>query len=256
MNNLYKAPALEKGLEIIELLAAHQAPLSMSEISLALGRSKNEIFRMLSVLVQKQYITKRDGGEKFSITNQLFELAMKVLPNSILSELSLPLMQTLVHITGQSCHISVLSQDKFVVVNRVESSDFIGIAVRIGFSTELLKSSSGLALLTWLNKKTQLKIIKKTYEPTKMTELIEKLNQFKLQGVVKQNSPYMKGITDLSVPIMLSPTSKIAIAALTVPFAQTSNITLPIEQVIHELKQTARIISKQVWEYLHRMNLL
>ena len=46
----YQAPALKKGLEILELLAAATAPLNMSDISTALGRSVSEIFRMLQVL--------------------------------------------------------------------------------------------------------------------------------------------------------------------------------------------------------------
>jgi hypothetical protein len=46
----YRAPALEKGLDIPELLARSSAPLSMTEISEGVGRSKGEIFRMLQVL--------------------------------------------------------------------------------------------------------------------------------------------------------------------------------------------------------------
>ena len=46
----YRAPALDKGLDILELLARAQAPLTMTGIAAAIGYSKGEIFRMLQVL--------------------------------------------------------------------------------------------------------------------------------------------------------------------------------------------------------------
>ena len=59
----YRAPALEKGLEILELLSTSQEPLTQTEIARALGRSKNEIFRMLATLVQHGYVSKTQSGD-------------------------------------------------------------------------------------------------------------------------------------------------------------------------------------------------
>lgn len=49
----YTAPALEKGLDILERLSLSEAGLSLSEIARDLGRSVSEIFRMLVVLQQR-----------------------------------------------------------------------------------------------------------------------------------------------------------------------------------------------------------
>ena len=46
----YAAPALEKGLDILELLASAEQSMTTGQIADALGRSKNEIFRMVFVL--------------------------------------------------------------------------------------------------------------------------------------------------------------------------------------------------------------
>ncbi|RZM12568.1 MAG: IclR family transcriptional regulator, partial [Sphingomonas sp.] len=74
----YQAPALKKGLEILELLAAATAPLNMSDISTALGRSVSEIFRMLQVLEEHRYIARGDDG--YRLTNRLFALGMSQPP--------------------------------------------------------------------------------------------------------------------------------------------------------------------------------
>ena len=41
----YSAPALEKGLDILELLSLSASEMSLSQIAAGVGRSKNEIFR-------------------------------------------------------------------------------------------------------------------------------------------------------------------------------------------------------------------
>lgn len=54
----YRAPALDKGLDILELLSEYPDGLTRAEIVKALGRSANEIYRMLERLVARQYVTR------------------------------------------------------------------------------------------------------------------------------------------------------------------------------------------------------
>ena len=44
----YSAPALSKGLDILELLAEQSSGLKKNEIAFALGRSVSELYRMFS----------------------------------------------------------------------------------------------------------------------------------------------------------------------------------------------------------------
>src|SRR5688572_13597466 len=70
----YTAPALEKGLDILELLAGEGDALSQAAIAQRLARSTAELFRMLSVLERRGYVTRHaDGGYRLSL--RLFELA-------------------------------------------------------------------------------------------------------------------------------------------------------------------------------------
>ena len=45
----YSAPALEKGLDILEFLSESREPQSLQQIGDGVGRTKGEIFRMVSV---------------------------------------------------------------------------------------------------------------------------------------------------------------------------------------------------------------
>jgi hypothetical protein len=116
----YRAPALEKGLDVIELLAAEKSPLNLSAISQRLGRSSGELFRMLQVLEFKGFITTSDSGAGYVLTNKLFALAMAQAPVRSLVETALPVMRKLTFEIGQSCHIAVASEDQIVVITRIE----------------------------------------------------------------------------------------------------------------------------------------
>ena len=54
----YRAPALDKGLDILELLAGEEEGLSQAEIAKALGRTPNEQYRMLERLVRRGYVAR------------------------------------------------------------------------------------------------------------------------------------------------------------------------------------------------------
>ena len=66
----YRAPALEKGLDVLELLSAHGQPLTPSQMSATLGRSVSELFRMIQVLEFRGYIEQSSDG--YRLTNRLF----------------------------------------------------------------------------------------------------------------------------------------------------------------------------------------
>ena len=247
--NVYKAPALEKGLEILELLAAKKSPLSMAEIAIELGRSKNEIFRMLSVLEQKNYLQKLDGGEKYTVTNHLFDLGMNIPPTSTLIEFIYPIMHEIAAESLQTCHISVRSQDHLVIIARVDSPGPIALSTKVGFAIKLIEATSGKLLLAWLDKKEQKPLIKQQIKllPTKISiaELEKQLDKIKADGVFLNKSTFMEGITDISVPIFLGSNKKKVIASLNIPYSQNSHALLSIDETVTLLKEKSRYISEK-----------
>ena len=72
----YRAPALDKGLDILELLANQSEGLTRAEIVKAMGRSPSEIYRMLERLVARKFVTRMARGDRYAPTMKLFVLAM------------------------------------------------------------------------------------------------------------------------------------------------------------------------------------
>ena len=89
----YSAPALEKGLDIIELLSASENGLTQGEIARALNRSSNEIYRMLTTLVRRRYILRPKKNDRYVLSLRLFSLSHGYPPLSRLINFSVPLME-------------------------------------------------------------------------------------------------------------------------------------------------------------------
>src|SRR4029077_1321986 len=142
----YRAPALEKGLAVLELLARANGPLSLNAISRSLNRSVSELFRMIQVLELNGYLELANSGEGYVLSNKLFALGMTRAPTRDLHDAALPVMHRLAERIGQSCHLGVVSADQSVIVARFEAPGGLGFSVGIVDPRSLVDSPSGLVL--------------------------------------------------------------------------------------------------------------
>lgn len=236
----YQAPALKKGLEILELLAGASEPLIMSDISAALGRSVSEIFRMLQVLEEHGYIGRAEDG--YRLTNRLFALGMSQPPIRDLASTALPVMQGLARRAGQSCHLAVVSGAEMVVIIAIEAPGLSGFAVRVGYRRPLHRSNSGRILLAFQPDEARAAMIadiRATGVEWDEAELIARLDAAVATGGAFSPSPMLKGITDLSVPILVG---GVARAALTMPFVDGTANRASMEECSQFVRDAAGAI--------------
>jgi DNA-binding IclR family transcriptional regulator len=238
----YRAPALEKGLEILELLAPSATPMPTTEISAALGRSVSEIFRMLQVLEEHGYICR--SGEGYRITNRLFSLGMAQPPIRDLLEHAIPHMRELSSFTRQSCHLAMASGPEMVVVANVEAPGLLGFAVRMGYRRPLIHSASGHVLLAFQAEKTREEMLQATAAVNlafNRKQLLTLLDKVQAQRLISMSSPMLTAITDVSAPILHDGA---ALAALTMPFVDGPGATVAQEDATRALLDATGRISE------------
>jgi DNA-binding IclR family transcriptional regulator len=240
----YRAPALEKGLDVIELLAAEKAPLNLSAISQRLGRSAGELFRMLQVLEFKGFITSSDHGAGYVLTNKLFALAMAQAPVHSLVEIAQPVMRKLAQDIGQSCHIAVASEDQIVVITRIERPGDLGFSVRIGYRREIARATSGLLLFAFQDDEVRRTWLRRCRLKGEAADaFVERADAVRARGYLEAASDFVRGITDLSAPILRGDT---AAAALTCPFVHSSPLVMELPEAIEHVRAAARQISAEI----------
>jgi DNA-binding IclR family transcriptional regulator len=147
---LYAVPALEKGLDLLEALAADPRALTQAELARALGRRPGEIFRMLSCLERRGYLAKEADSGRYRPTLRLLELAHAHSPvEPLLRAASVP-MRELARETEESCHLSVLARGEVLVIAQEESPRRVRLSVSSGGRFPALRTASGRVLLAHL----------------------------------------------------------------------------------------------------------
>lgn len=224
----YRAPALEKGLVILELLANSAGSMSINAISEAIGHSRNEIFRMLLVLEERGYIARAEGDVGYRLTNRLFRLAMEQPAIKNVVELALPIMHRLADATDFACHLVVPSHEQIVVVARAEPPGDLGFVARIGFRHPLGQSISGHVLFAYQNEQIRgrwLEIINEYDSEFDNAKFMSSVKQIAQKGYASKPSRLIKGVTDLAAPVIQGTS---AVCALSMGFfpRPTSKVTL------------------------------
>lgn len=243
----YRAPALEKGLDVLELLARGGGPLTTSQIAAQLGRSVSELFRMVLTLEYRGYIAQSENGEGYELTNHLFTLGMAQAPTRTLLDVALPVMKELAHEVGQSCHLVVASGDQVVVVARIESPRDLGFAVRLGYRRRVIDAASGLLLYGLRSEQERAAwrpmLVASDDQDQRMASFLVEAEQAAAQGYMCRASDFVDGVTDVACPVM---DREGPIAALTVPFIQCKPLPCTLDEVLERLKNATARISSQL----------
>lgn len=241
----YRAPALDKGLDILELLARASEPPSMTAIASAIGYTKGEIFRMLQVLEERGYIA-RKGRSGYELTNQLFLLGMERPRIKSLTEAALPQMHVLAEKTRQACHLVVASDAQIVVIARVEPPDDLGFVVRVGHRLPLVHSTSGMVLFAFQNDDVRhrwLDIFDASDVAYARERFVAQADAIREQGHAMLPSGDVDAVTDLTAPILCDGS---AVGALTIPHVERRPVKVPMKKALEYLDEAVAAISKEL----------
>ena len=86
-------PAVEKALDVLELLSESPTGLTMNEIVDALGRTMGEIYRVVVYLAERGYLRQNPDSNRYTLTLRLFELSHRYDPTERLIHAALPLLE-------------------------------------------------------------------------------------------------------------------------------------------------------------------
>ncbi len=216
----YSAPALEKGLDILELLSGEDQGLTISGIAKRLDRSVSELFRMLVVLADRGYIVSPPDSDRYVLTLKMFELAHRFRPMHRLTSMANPLMQELTRQIEQSCHLTIYYEGKGHVVAQQDAPSARVFSVKLGAEAPLLDSCSGHILLAYADEDERAFMVSKIpgrhRRKATSNELETISKRVRRQGFELVKSSIIHGITDIGYPVF-DHTGKNT-AALVVPF--------------------------------------
>ena len=243
----YTTPALEKGLDILELFASEPADLTTTEVARRLGRTVSEVFRMLLCLEQRGYISRSHDNERFRMTLRLFKLVQEHPPTRRLINEALPVMQQVAHELNHSCHLAVLDRGHTVVVAEVDSPLAYGFYVKTGTVINLMHSATGNVILAHQTPEVCSRAIhfwrRQSNEcvPRNLKRRLARINE---HGYEERKSDEIAGLTNIAFPVLDD--RGYAIAVLTVPYLQRIGDETNPARVKRVLKEGTTLLSKSL----------
>lgn len=198
----YRAPALSRGLRVLEYLSASGVPMTMGEISLALSLSFNHLFRIIQCLEEEGYL-KQDARRYYHLTDKLTLTGQyRYIEQLAQSERCQQLMKDFTWRTNQPCHLAGLRDDRVVVIAHRHPDFTPAISAREGALLHTIRSSSSLVLLAFASDQDSWRLIRHYALDTALRgEMVEQLSRIKSQGFAEIPHDRIIGLTSASWPI-------------------------------------------------------
>lgn len=248
----YRVPALEKGIDILELLARQPSGMSLTAMSREMGRSLGEIYRIALALEARGYICREPESDSFALTLRLFELASEHPPMNRLLGAALPEMQRLAAEAEQSCHLAVVAGGEVLVVAQADSPRPMHYAVKMGARFPVLETSSGAVFLAFGRQPEALRDAKEQ-SPDFAIDVEERLTQIRLTGGERRPSLVVSGVINLSRPVF---DHRGIVAVLTMPFLIQRGLALDVEEAEAAIISSAQRLSNALGGRLYMPKLV
>ncbi|MEO8542566.1 MAG: IclR family transcriptional regulator [Betaproteobacteria bacterium] len=247
----YTAPALDKGLDILEALANAPQGLTLNGLAKALGRTASEIFRMVVTLQQRGYLS-ADENDRYNLTLKMLELSHRQQPLKSLVATATPLMRELASRAYQSCHLSVYHDGHILVVAQVDAPGPFSMGAKVGALGKLSDSASGTILLAFRDEAERTRMMAAQIRihgelEIDAAQLLRQIEQARSNESITWPSRRIVGATDVSRPVF--GIKQEVIAALTVPYIE--RLDRPQSPSIPDVELLVREIAARLSERMY-----
>lgn len=142
MNN-----TLVKGLKLLEVLASRDGAAGISELAQAVEMGRSNVHRLLQALVEMGYAVNENGQYRASI--KVWELGARALSKLDFRAAAGPAMRSLLAQTNETVHLSVLSGEEVVYIDKLDSPEPVRAYSTIGGRAPAYCVATGKVLLAW-----------------------------------------------------------------------------------------------------------
>lgn len=227
----YDVPALEKGLDILEALASSEEPVSLSDLAVRLGRSRNELFRMLDCLVSRGYVLRETATGRAALSLKLHQLAHAHSPVALLLRHAREPMRRFVAATGESCHLSVLDPGGLMVIHMAQSSAPVRLLIETGVYFDPVLTVSGRLLLSAMGDDERLPVLAgsaawRSFGIGRRKGFLAGLAKIPKEGISRASDESVRGVRDAAVLVGGSGSSLRAALAISVLTGETNSASL------------------------------
>lgn len=189
-------------LEVLEAISKLGVPSSLGSIISATGRPKGTVHRMVSTLVNTDFVRQDEAGRYF-LTLKAWRIGSVAVQALDIADKGRPILSKLGSETGETVHLAVLDPSGGVVyVSKVESPKSISVQTRLGQINPSWCTATGRSMIAFnplvaqkvLSEKLEKFTNKTIASPAKIKELLDQVRVNGFAVTLAENHPEMGGI--------------------------------------------------------------
>lgn len=206
-NTKKKGSSVERVLQIVEMLAKSQIPMSVSDLAEALDIPVPSMYRLLEQLQNLGFVHSDLPG-KVMCGKRTYKLAMDLWQNNHFKTERLAILQQLSQQIGETVGIAILQNLEVLYVDRVLSDWPLQIYLPVGTNVPVWASASGKLLLSQLSHVKCKRIVNKmsihaltTNTQTDKKQLIQTISKARDTKIGVDNEEFIPGMVACAVLI-------------------------------------------------------
>ncbi len=203
------APALQRGLALLQELATRPHGASQSELSEALQLPQTAVHRLTLTLEHLGYLQKDPASRIWRVTHKLMLLGQPHSGTRSLVEACLPSMRDILELTNETTQLCVLADSDCVLIEQLPSRHPFKYIVDLGSRPPIQCCAPGKAMLAFLPEFKRDAIVKNlrynAFTPRSVsneTDLLKELEKVREAGFALDRNEHFDGIHCIAAPLL------------------------------------------------------
>ncbi|MCX5907326.1 MAG: IclR family transcriptional regulator [Deltaproteobacteria bacterium] len=200
--------SLEKGLDLLFLFTEEKSSLSIDEISSRSGLPRSTCYRFLNTFKQKRLMEVDGPSGKYRLSVRLLKLQSAIHRSLSIAQISLPYLQKLSAISGETAQLVLLDRNEGVCVERVDSTATLRVMPDKGNTIHLHSGASGKVIMAHLSPEERERVIRekglKKVTANTITDpavLNRDLEEIRKRGYAQSDQEIYPGVKAVAAPI-------------------------------------------------------
>jgi IclR family transcriptional regulator, KDG regulon repressor len=249
---LFYNRSLERSLQILNALGNERKPLTLAQLSEALGLSKATVLRLCSTLVKYGFLRQGPEPRYYSLGLRLFELGSIVLSSFSLRNVASPCLTQLQMKLNKTVFLGIIAEDELLYIDKREDGEMgISFPSNIGRRRPPYWGMLGPVLMAYLPEDEVDRLLEKhPFERTAKKSYADKevfkeqLRVIRTQGYFVEDETAFESIGGIAAPVR-DFKGKV-VAAVGVGFIFLSADSKDIKKMIKEVTTAATAISREL----------
>jgi DNA-binding IclR family transcriptional regulator len=247
------APALSRGLALIEALDTEPEGLTLTQLSDSIDSPKNSTLRLIQVLVDRGWAVRDPATLRVRLTSKVLRLGQPRVNELSLAECALPAMRELRDQSGESVQLGIPIGSEVVIIEKQESRLPVRIGVAVGLRLALHDNAPGKVLIAFQEEQERERLLREIPLPATTPHTItdrrllrKECEQIRKQGYALDMDENYEGIRCVAAPIFDRPGHVVAVIWFSGPSKR-----LP-DDVLSGMASLVTSAAQRIAELLHQ----